>query len=198
MRRILAVGVLLISTFLFACSSTSFSVEISEEEPVLKEEPIKNGTVELERIAVGDPGYNYVASMDAYADDFYVSEDVDASHYSRIDAVYEGYIETDLKTVIVISTVEGRWGPIEFAVAIDASDETIIQFDVLSFSEQWGSFIDEDNFKNQFPGTALSYYKLNMFELGIDGNADATTTINGVYAALAQLIVMYNSDINEE
>lgn len=194
MNKYVFVIIVLLCAFLSACTSTSFSVEIEEPEKVTDKNPDNRpGEVNLDKVTDSDVGFGFIAGIDG-SDTFYKNESVDVSRFSRIDAVYEGYQDLTLKTVVILATVQGRWGEIEFAFAVNKEDDIITSFDVLRHSEKWGAFIDGDSFKNQFVGTALTYYELNLFGIGVDGDANATTTFNSMYAGLSQIITMYYSN----
>lgn len=196
MRKYSVILVVLFAALLSACVSTSFDVQVSDQEgPVEKDPNNKPGEINLDVIESSDAGFAFMNGL-SVSDTFYKNESIDVSSFSRIDTIYEGYTDTSITTVVIVATVQGRWGPIEFAYAVDKTTDKIISFDVLSFSEKWGSFIDENNFKNQFVDMDLLHYEMNLFGLGVDGNADATTTINSVYAGLSQIIVMYKSNYN--
>lgn len=114
------------------------------------------------------------ATSDTF-DMFYFEEFVMDTTY--ITNVYSAYDESDmLAGYLFKATGDGRWGPVTYLITLDA-DGTILAFDVLESSENWGSFISLDSFQDQFDGMQIDYYLTNMFELGVDGNASATTTI---------------------
>jgi len=196
MKKMILFLLVTFATFLSGCESgDTRSVDV--DPPLVQkeeEDEIKDEVTTMTEVTSSDSIYSYLTSLTGDFDTYYVNDTVNTDDYSRIDAIYEAHKSETLEAVIIVATVEGRWGPINFVFSINTVSNKIIDFSVFDSSEKWGSFISLDSFQDQFNDTELEFYSLNLFELGIDGNADATTTIGSLYAGLTQIISMYDAN----
>ncbi len=134
-----------------------------------------------------------VATSDTF--EMFYHEEITSS-VSYVTNVYSAYSNEDtLLGYIYKATGAGRWGDITYIIALD-TDGIILAFDVIESSENWGAFIELDSFQNQFDMMEIEYYLTNDFELGLDGNAAATTTIPVTDSVIKEVGTLYQNEFN--
>ncbi|MHB9154232.1 MAG: FMN-binding protein [Endomicrobiales bacterium] len=112
--------------------------------------------------------------------------DSPALHADFIFAVKDGR-----KVGVAVYDVEpGRWGPIEFMIALDPDNGTVTRVVVISYEEKTGRPIGRGSFLSQFTGKGIK----DKFVLGEDITQVSGATISAESAVFAvkKAIVLYD------
>lgn len=153
--------------------------------------------VELDlRIQVGleSNAYQFIDGVfDGVYDYYHEDFEMTTSFITNVYSVYD--LNDTLTGYMFMATGDGRWGDVTYLISLNTLG-VIHAFDVLESSENWGSFIELDSFQDQFTDMEIGYYLLNDFELGVDGNASATTTIPLTLNVLQETANLYADEFN--
>ena len=187
MKKVLILFIMLLGILsLTACVVEDDPVDdsttpVDDEDPIDEEDPLPHASGELNTL------FNDFLTEERT---FFVYDN--AILNTNITNIYVGVDDSDMEEVFVIrSQYMGRWDSVNYVLLIDTDTDTIIGVEIMFHDENWGSFIEGDAFLNQFVDMDINYYLNNDVELGIDGNASATTTIGGFNRTLEDAINYY-------
>jgi len=154
-----------------------------------------DGNVEDQVIEIleDDEIYVFLNALPVDHTNIYIEQTVNVEMFDFVDGVYLVKNNEEIVGYIMTVTAEGRWGDIKYMIGISAIEDTIIQFEIIESQEQWGAFIETDSFKEQFVGKTSEHYLNSMYDLGVDGNTSATTTLRALDDSFGELFTMYNS-----
>ena len=159
---------------------------IVEDDPV-DDDNITDSETELEAVSMSLQN-TFNEHIDGELMFYILSENISDTAITHIYVGMEGENEF---IYVYRSEYMGRWDLINYIIMIDISTDSILAIEIMSHGENWGSFIEGDSFLSQFEGKDVDYYLSNDIELGVDGNASATTTINGFNSTLEEAVNHY-------
>ncbi len=185
-KRVIAV----LSFLMFVLATVSFAITLLTQEQALKEVFWSGAEIEKEtKELTGDTlerikerlGGSLVYTQEG-------SESAPVETQTEID-FYFAKKDGERKGVAIIDTEPGKWGPVEFIIAMTADNAAVKNVRVLSYTEIRGQPIARASFMNQYRGkTSKSLLTVGKDIIPISG---ATISSRAATFTVKKAIVIY-------
>jgi Na+-translocating ferredoxin:NAD+ oxidoreductase RnfG subunit len=189
-KRILAKTVLGLFT-LFITFDICYAIQLLSSEEALIHALGKDAKIKTESLELKEPQLSKVLAR-LGGSLVYTEKSITQNSYSGSNSnpntvtFHYSIKEGEKSRVAIFDTETGKWGPIQFIIALNL-DGTVAKVFVMNFDEQRGYPIARSSFMRQFEGKDLAGVSKDI--TGISG---ATVSSKSAVFAVKKAIVLYN------